>query len=111
MKISESLISNTPPAGTGNVPKGKGHSPESGGNTPAAGEKAAVKSSATETAAAADHGTYVDYEVDQKTDTVVTKMISKKDGKVIREIPPDESLKLAAQLRQVVEKIRAKRIG
>lgn len=40
--------------------------------------------------------------VHEKTGTIVVKVISKADGKVIREIPPEEMLNLAAKMEEMV---------
>ena len=40
--------------------------------------------------------------IDDKTDQTVIQVISKKDGKVIRQVPPEELLKIAAKIEQMV---------
>ena len=52
--------------------------------------------------------TYVNYRVEKTSGTVVTTVIREQSGEVIRQIPPDENLKLAALLRQVLEKVLRK---
>ncbi|MBN2418729.1 MAG: flagellar protein FlaG [Deltaproteobacteria bacterium] len=43
----------------------------------------------------------IQIKVDNKTGDVVVKVISKEDGKVIREIPPEELLALAAKMEEL----------
>ncbi|MDM7920278.1 MAG: flagellar protein FlaG, partial [Methanosarcina sp.] len=40
-------------------------------------------------------------QVDEKTGRVIVKVISKESGKVIREIPPEEMLDLAARIEEM----------
>ncbi|MBW1731840.1 MAG: flagellar protein FlaG [Deltaproteobacteria bacterium] len=40
--------------------------------------------------------------IDDRTDQVVIQVISKSDGKVIRQVPPQELLKLAAKMEEMV---------
>ncbi len=39
--------------------------------------------------------------IDEKTDEVVIQVISKSEGKIIRQIPPEELLKLAAKMEEM----------
>ena len=39
--------------------------------------------------------------IDDKTDQVVIQVISKSEGKIIRQIPPEELLKLAAKMEEM----------
>ncbi len=41
-------------------------------------------------------------EIDKETDTVVIQVISKNDGKVIRQVPPEELLKIAAKIEEMI---------
>lgn len=40
--------------------------------------------------------------IDDKTESIVIQVVSKNNGKVIRQIPPEEMLKLAAKMEEMV---------
>jgi len=40
--------------------------------------------------------------IDDQTDKVVIQVISKSDGKIIRQVPPEELLKIAAKIEEMV---------
>ncbi|MBI3014277.1 MAG: flagellar protein FlaG [Candidatus Tectomicrobia bacterium] len=86
----------------------------SGDSQPSAGESAPQSKDAytadppAQTPAPEQSATYVNYRVEKQTGTVVTKVIREKSGEIVRQIPPDENLKLAARLRQVLEQVRRK---
>jgi flagellar protein FlaG len=47
-----------------------------------------------------NHG--IRYEIDETTDTVVTKVIDRETNKVIRQIPPEEVLEVAQRVRRYI---------
>lgn len=47
-----------------------------------------------------NHG--IRYEIDESTDTVITKVIDRETNEVIRQIPPDEMLDMMHRVRQYI---------
>jgi len=108
MKVTESL-------NLDNMVRLRRQGTPSGASQPSGGEKSAPQAkdadpadSPAQTPAPEQSATYVNYRVEKQTGTVITKVIREKSGEIIRQIPPDENLKLAAHLRELLEQIRRK---